>query len=380
MNCRDAIEGVSRGAVKAPRSEVEGHLRGCASCRDELRARLGALGAGVLADAPPEAGDRRWDEFWRRAERGLAELPSIGLAVVPRNGHAQSPAKHAAPLDAAVATLLFPDEQAAITREGKRASTSRAALAAVVGVVALGIGIGIGSLRTSGAVASLPEPPVGAPAKASRARAEPAMTSPIAAPTLLPASAPAPDESPASAVPPTKESQPLARPDGDADSASTAALATADVERRPARSEENVAKAAPVAPAGEQPKDELEALLAGALTTDAREPPKKDQPKKETMDLDVGGATGLGPSQIRDGMSKLQQRVDSCAAKNEVTGGGMVYVQFVIAPSGRVTTARATKKYAGTPVGDCVAEAVKGATFPSFVGDPQSVVYPLPLR
>jgi hypothetical protein len=52
-----------------------------------------------------------------------------------------------------------------------------------------------------------------------------------------------------------------------------------------------------------------------------------------------------------------------------------VKVKLTIDPSGKVTKASATGDFAGTPTGDCVASAVKGASFPAWDGAPQSTTF-----
>ena len=58
----------------------------------------------------------------------------------------------------------------------------------------------------------------------------------------------------------------------------------------------------------------------------------------------------------------------------------MANVAITIAGSGRVSSANVTGRSPGTPTGECVAKAVKTASFPKFKGSPQSFVYPFILR
>ncbi len=58
----------------------------------------------------------------------------------------------------------------------------------------------------------------------------------------------------------------------------------------------------------------------------------------------------------------------------------MASVALTIAGSGRVSNANVTGQFAGTPTGECVAKAVKKATFPRFKGAALSIVYPFALR
>ena len=48
--------------------------------------------------------------------------------------------------------------------------------------------------------------------------------------------------------------------------------------------------------------------------------------------------------------------------------------------NGRVSNSNVQGTFAGTPTGDCVAKAVKSASFPKFKGSPQTVTYPYNFR
>ena len=86
----------------------------------------------------------------------------------------------------------------------------------------------------------------------------------------------------------------------------------------------------------------------------------------------------LKPSDIQKGMAGIKGRVQNCYAQYNVPG--MVNVTVTINPSGRVSSAQVTGKFAGTPTGTCVASAVKGASFPRFKGSAMSGIdYPFML-
>ena len=55
---------------------------------------------------------------------------------------------------------------------------------------------------------------------------------------------------------------------------------------------------------------------------------------------------------------------------------GLADVDVVIASSGRITTATVNGPFAGTPVGSCIARAVRGAQFPPFAQPRFEVTYP----
>ena len=52
---------------------------------------------------------------------------------------------------------------------------------------------------------------------------------------------------------------------------------------------------------------------------------------------------------------------------------GEVTATLTYAPSGRITTATVSGIFAGTPVGGCIAAALRGARVPPFSGDYLSV-------
>ena len=61
-------------------------------------------------------------------------------------------------------------------------------------------------------------------------------------------------------------------------------------------------------------------------------------------------------------------------------GSRLAWATVTINPSGRVSSAQVTGKFAGTPTGTCVASAVKGASFPRFKGQAMSGIdYPFML-
>ena len=59
---------------------------------------------------------------------------------------------------------------------------------------------------------------------------------------------------------------------------------------------------------------------------------------------------------------------------------GIAMVSVTIAKSGKVSSANVGGALAGTPTGDCVAKAVKTASFKQFKGAAMSIQYPFQLR
>ncbi|HEX2568810.1 MAG TPA: hypothetical protein VH877_04565 [Polyangia bacterium] len=86
----------------------------------------------------------------------------------------------------------------------------------------------------------------------------------------------------------------------------------------------------------------------------------------------------LTRNDILKGMQGIQPQISSCFAQYHVPGTALVSI--TIAPSGRVQKAVVAGPLAGTPTGDCVAKAVRGASFSAFASKALSVQYPIMLR
>jgi hypothetical protein len=56
---------------------------------------------------------------------------------------------------------------------------------------------------------------------------------------------------------------------------------------------------------------------------------------------------------------------------------GTAMTKIVIAPSGKISKVTVTGQFAGTPEGECVAAAIKAASFPPWDGGPASFSYPI---
>jgi len=287
-----------------------------------------------------------------------------------------APATVAMPGSAAVNAVLFPEEIAGVPRGWVYtvAALGSATLALSLAVLYLLARPATASDEEPGEprhvarreVPSAPEPPA---APEPVMAAEPASVAPqvVAAAPAVPAPGEAPRSEPAVAGASAAKARPKASGAGDSP-APAAAPAPAPEPAAPA----TVAAPQPAAEPepSAKPKDEIDALLfeaAGAVTAP---PPVKEEKSDE--------ATGLTRSQVVDVMNSIQDKVHACAAQ---TGkSGTVQITATIVPSGRVKSVRIAGMFAGTPAGDCVATAVRGAVFPTFVGQPQPVNYPVPLR
>jgi hypothetical protein len=84
----------------------------------------------------------------------------------------------------------------------------------------------------------------------------------------------------------------------------------------------------------------------------------------------------LSKTDVVNGMNAVKPAVAECYRVLGVPGLAMVNV--VIGKDGRITSATVTGKFAGTPTGRCVEDAVRGATFPP--SDGLTTPYPFLLR
>lgn len=90
-------------------------------------------------------------------------------------------------------------------------------------------------------------------------------------------------------------------------------------------------------------------------------------------------ASPLTLSQIKEGMATARDGVARCYQQHGVPG--LCLVKVVIASDGSVRSASAVGGVLGnTPTGDCIAAALKGASFPAFAGKPVTVTHPFILR
>ncbi len=112
-----------------------------------------------------------------------------------------------------------------------------------------------------------------------------------------------------------------------------------------------------------KPKDELDALLGGGTPSASNKPKPKPPASSGSGGGGGGGGGDVKPSleraDVQKGMSQVAGKVKACGG-----GPGTVTIKVIIGDTGRVISATATGSYAGTPVGNCAAKAVKKAKFP----------------
>jgi len=90
--------------------------------------------------------------------------------------------------------------------------------------------------------------------------------------------------------------------------------------------------------------------------------------------LDATLADKLSKTQIRDGFASVKGKAKACGGEP----GSTVRVKVSISGDGDVISAEPLAPHdAGHPVGDCVAEALKGAKFDRFTSAQQGTTYPV---
>jgi hypothetical protein len=141
----------------------------------------------------------------------------------------------------------------------------------------------------------------------------------------------------------------------------------------------SAASSPPAEPEKAKPaKGSLDDLLEGALNG-RKSRPKVDEdssPGKKPAAAEAAGGGPLSKGAVVAGMNGVKGKVAACYAQFKVPGLAMVNV--VIAKSGKVSGATVTGKFAGTPTGTCVENAIKTGSFPP--SDGLSTPYPFTLR
>jgi hypothetical protein len=146
-------------------------------------------------------------------------------------------------------------------------------------------------------------------------------------------------------------------------------------QRRPRRSPRRVARgltakpaAKPAAKPTKQPRGgDLDRLLDEATKGRQSAAPRAAKPLPAR----------LGRSQIVDGMRGVGAAVSGCYARYRVPGTALARVS--VAASGKVTAVRLKGRFANTPTGRCLVQAVRRARFARCQG-PTTITYAFPLR
>lgn len=146
------------------------------------------------------------------------------------------------------------------------------------------------------------------------------------------------------------------------------------VEKKSADEKPADKKAAPAKKKKKKP-DTLEDLLSEA--SGVKEGKGKDKKKKPEAKAAPPSRTKIDSSEVRKAMNGLSGKTRACYEKYQQIG--MVLIRFSVAPSGKVTSSKASGKFKGTDTGKCVAAAVKRVKFDPFNGAPASFTWPFQL-
>jgi predicted Zn finger-like uncharacterized protein len=131
---------------------------------------------------------------------------------------------------------------------------------------------------------------------------------------------------------------------------------------------------APAAPA--RKKDDIDSLLEQATGSKRGGGSAAAAPRREEEEPKAERLPPLPREEVVKGMNAVLPRARDCYNQYKVPGLAMV--KLTVAPSGRVSAATVTGKFAGTPSGTCVESAVKSAKFAPSAG--LTFDYPVPLR
>ncbi|MEM6996198.1 MAG: hypothetical protein AAF721_37170, partial [Myxococcota bacterium] len=107
---------------------------------------------------------------------------------------------------------------------------------------------------------------------------------------------------------------------------------------------------------------------------------KKASKPKPSGGTDPNLPEKLTSADIKKGVAPHKGAAKSCGGKHGGSAGEKVTVKLSISGgTGKVTSAAATGKHAGTPLGNCVAQALKKAKFSKFKKASLGVQYPIRL-
>lgn len=108
----------------------------------------------------------------------------------------------------------------------------------------------------------------------------------------------------------------------------------------------------------------LDDLLDNALNMAGMQQPAAMTTEMEAASSDSGGLPDTPPRDaVARGLRSVQGAVRACGGGQHGTANTTVTIS---GSTGRVTSAQVSGQFAGTPVGSCVARAVRGAQFPRF--------------
>jgi len=106
--------------------------------------------------------------------------------------------------------------------------------------------------------------------------------------------------------------------------------------------------------------------------------PTPSQTESNAPSVPAAAATLIERPSRADVVSALRRvagAVDACTAET-----GSVTVHLIVAPNGSVSSAQATGRFAGTPEGACIVNAVRRARFPAFTASSMPIDFPFSLH
>jgi predicted Zn finger-like uncharacterized protein len=156
-------------------------------------------------------------------------------------------------------------------------------------------------------------------------------------------------------------------------SPSSSATASADPPSSP-----STPSSSPSSSRGSSSSDrDIDSLLEGALgSSPRRAAPSSSSPSTSASSDDSSLAATPSRSDVTTAMGRITGAVTACGGGEH----GVATVQISVAgPTGHVSNATVGGQFAGTPVGSCIARAVRTASFPHFRNPTFSFTYPFRL-
>lgn len=105
---------------------------------------------------------------------------------------------------------------------------------------------------------------------------------------------------------------------------------------------------------------------------------KRSTRTKKSAPVEAELPSSLSAQDLATAMAGIRPQVAACYARYQVPGRALL--DYVVASNGLVQTVRLSGIFAGTPTGECVTEAARGARFPRFTTVRQQFSYPFFLR
>ncbi len=226
---------------------------------------------------------------------------------------------------------------------------------------------------------------------------DPAATAPAAVAAIAPGATAAPPTAPVAPAPvaeaaPTTTAVAAPPPEAPSGTPSTPSSSGSSSSRRGSHgssssSSSSASPSAPSAPSAPSSSPssssrsssdrDIDSLLEGALgaPTPRRGSTSSSAPSSSASE-DSSLAATPSRSDVTTAMGRVQSDVSACGGGEH----GVATVQIAVAGStGRVSNATVGGQFAGTPVGSCIARAVRGASFPHFRNPTFSFTYPFRL-